>query len=798
MRLSLDWLGDMVTWNVRDPHEIARRITLSIAEVEEVVRQGALLDHCCVGKITAVLPHPNADKLRLVDVETDRGTKRVVCGGTNLRDGMLVAFAHIGATVKWHGADLQTLAPVKIRGEESHGMICAAEELDLAEMFPAQPADGERPIADLSALSLKPGASLREALGLTDTVLDINNVAITNRPDLFSHVGFARECVAAGLCTWKKSAPAFVMPKFPKSPMPFRLRVEAKGTVTRYLGCMVEIDATGDTPEWMKRRLIATGFRPLSLPVDITNYVSHEVGMPLHSFDADDIAGDVRLRFSEQGETLTTLDGVEHVLPADALVLTDDRGNFDLLGIMGGLRSSTTEKTRRIYLHSAVIDLSIIRKTTAALNHRTDASTVYEKGIPDITAEWGFARGLQLLLELVPGARITSTTDDLGKVKKPAAIPLDEARVCAVLGKAVTATEMKRTLTALGCTVKAAKKGTLSVTPPPWRTKDLRMAEDLIDDIARHHGYDRLAGNMPLAPLAITPRDRRTNRMRHALAAEGFAEILPLSLISPAMCRNAGVDPAACRALRNPLSEDVSLLQISSLPGLLEHASRSLLHVERSLKTFRITTVFSKSEEHQELGMLCAMRGDASISEEPSLQIADALRTALHPLGYDITIEQCPSTASWMHPGRCAVVRIHGKDGTHDVGHVAELHPDVRARCDLPHRTAVALLHWSGVLALAPLQRKAVVAPAFPAVIYDTTVARSHDEAVGPLLATLQRAHALLESVDVQDIFQPPRDARYRLTLRCTYRAADRTLEEREAKEAHDAVLRAGNLTPLS
>lgn len=795
MRLSLDWLSEFVTWKEKDPAEIARRLTLSVAEVEGVEREGALLHRCCVGRVRSVLPHPNADKLRVADVDTDDGVKRVVCGGTNLREGMLVAFAHVGATVKWHGADLQTLAPASIRGQESHGMICAGEELDLAERFPATPDQGERPILDLTALGLTVGDPLREALGLTDVLFDVNNTAITNRPDLFSHLGFARECVAAGLAAWKGGKePAFRMPKGTKAPVPVRMVMEAKDAVPRYLACAIEIEAPGTTPEWMAKRLSSTGFRPLLLPVDITNYVSHEIGMPLHAFDIDDLHGPVRCRYADAGETVTTLDGVQRTLPADALVLTDDRGNFDLVGIMGGLRSSTKERTRRIYLHSAVVEPAVIRATTGAINHRTDASTVYEKGIPPVTAEQGFARAVELFLQLVPGARVVSAVESMGKQPAMKAITLREERIAAIGGVKIAAAEAKKTLTTLGCTVKTAKKGAWSVTPPPWRAKDLTTEEDLIDDILRLHGYDRMEPTLPLAPVRLPERDPRTARMRHALAAAGYNEILPLSLVSEALLERAGIGGAPRRRVQSPLSEDLAVLQPSTLPGLLEHARKNLLHVERHLRTFRLCTVFSAEEEHLELGALAADRSAEALSDEPVLTLLSDLRGALGALGIAAEVRPAPVAHGWMHPGRAAELRI----GDDTVGTVAALHPAIAAAFDLPASTAVALAHWSAILAHRPAAVPVASPPAFPAVTYDVTVARGHDEPVGPLLGTLRAAHPLVESVRVQDLFNPTRESRYRLTLRCTYRAPDRTLTEQEAQAAHAAVLRAGHLTPLA
>jgi phenylalanyl-tRNA synthetase beta chain len=313
--------------------------------------QGSLLNKCCVGKVLRIEKHPNADRLSVCDVQTDNGVKKVVCGGTNLRTGMRVAFAHTGATVRWHGTDMVTLEKTKIRGVESEGMICAAEELDLASRFPSKPEDGERAIIDMGDSDEGVGVSLAEYLRLGDTVLHIDNHAITHRADLFSHYGFAREFVALGLGKWKKtkveSGKLKVESKkktstfnsqlstfnFPKKDLPFQCLVDDKTLVPRYTACLLEIDNIGETPDWMKKKLEATGWRSINLPIDITNYVATELGMPLHSFDADDIQGDMHIRGAKQGEKIVTLDTVDRVLPEGAIVMNDDIGIFDLFGI---------------------------------------------------------------------------------------------------------------------------------------------------------------------------------------------------------------------------------------------------------------------------------------------------------------------------------------------------------------------------------------------------------------------------------------------------------------------------------
>src|SRR3989344_1197297 len=501
MKLSLNWLSDFVSFSEKNPEKIAERLTLGVAEVEHIEMQGALLEKCVIGKIVKLGKHPNADKLSLCTVETDQGKKQVVCGGTNLREGMLVAFAHVGAHVR-NNEELLELKAMKLRGEVSEGMICAAGELELTELFPPKKEEGNRPVVDLGNDGYTVGQPLRDALKLSDTIFHIDNHAITHRPDLFSHIGFARECVALGLGTWKKK-PETKAFTFTKDRTPFKFIVDDPKLMPRYLGCMIEISELGDTPDWMKIRLSAVGWRPLNLPIDITNFVASEVGVPLHSFDADDIRGEVHMRAAKKGEKIVTLDHKEHTLPAGALVLSDDEGIFDLLGIIGGLRSSTKEGTKHIYLHSASLDPLSIRRTVIATGHRTAAATVYEKGVPPVTTEAGFYRALELFLAHVPGAKVTSMLETFGDNGTGKTISLSPSRATHFLGREVSEKEATTILSALdfsvtvdngvgalrGSTELTINSTPLQVTTPLHRLGDIRIEVDLFEEIAPIAGF---------------------------------------------------------------------------------------------------------------------------------------------------------------------------------------------------------------------------------------------------------------------------------------------------------------------
>ena len=777
MRISLNWLQDFIEFSVKDPQKIADAVTAHTAEVDEVEELGSMLASCCVGKVMTVESHPNADKLSLCDVQTDKGVKRVVCGGTNLRAGMRVAFAHVGAQVLWHGDEKMTLEPVKIRGEQSEGMICAAEELGLSKIFPESV---DRVIIDLGDGEEDIGKPLQDYLGLDDVVLHIDNHAITNRPDLFSQIGFARECVAMGIATWKKK-PEYKEPEFGSDPIPFAMHIEDEQLLSRYFACIIEIDDVGETPEYMKERLAATDWRSINLPVDITNFVATEVGMPLHSFDADDIKGDLVTRVAKKGESIVTLDEVERELPDGAAILFDDEGVFDLLGIMGGLRGSTTEKTRRIYLHSADVDPVAIRRTVIATGHRTEAATVYEKGIAPVVVKQGFYRAIELFLLHVPGARVVSVVESWGDDGSPEPIELSADRARSLIGADIATKDMAKYLEALEFTV-SVKGEQLTVTPPLNRLRDITAPHDLIEEIARIHGLNDIEPIMPSAPTGVPKRDVRVKNLRRALQLRTYTECLPLSLVGPELLKKCDIDPNDTAKIQNPIGEELSRMQPCVLPRLLEHAGENIHHVTDALRTFHVGTVFSSVDaDHLELGMLHSAAKKTDLLDEPFLSVKRDALGALQQIGYECTVKEAKPNVKFAHPGRCADLIV----GEKKVGSVFEVVPAVCERFDLTYRAAAALVDLTALLELEAQVTIAKSLPSYPSVVYDETLTVDHTKPVEKALAKAKEQSDLLESVATADMYKD------QLTLRFTYRAQDRTLKEEEAKKEHDKVLAA-------
>lgn len=781
MKISRDWLGDFVDWLETDPAVIADRLTRGMGEVDEVEMQGSLLADCVVGKVLSIEKHPNADKLSVCTVQTDRGVKKVVCGGTNLKKDMLTAFAHTGAKVRWHGGEIATLAPVKIRGIESDGMICASEELDIETLFPPSSDEGQRPIADLTKGGYQVGASLRQALGLSDVIFHIDNHAITNRPDLFSHRGIARELVAMGVATAKKERKKSPM-KFPSMPTPFRVVNEAKESVPYYEACLLSVPPGVESPEWMQKRLISTGWRPINLIVDVTNYVMMEVGMPLHAFDADDFKGDIRVRRAKKGEKITTLDKSVRELPEGSLVMSDDAGIFDLFGIMGGLRTSGKRTTTNVYLHANIPDPISIRKTVIDMGHRTDAATVYEKGVMPVTAAIGFRRAIELLQELAPGTRVTSKIITWGTAPKPKAVRVSPEKIAVFIGAPLSSAKIKKIVSDLGC--KVVGSGTsLTVTPPAWR-RDIQHIQDIAEEVSRVYGYANVTPSMPEASTMPPARDRRIHQLRDALKEERYTELLNPAFTSPGTIEKAGLSAKDAVRIENPIGEELSRMRTSLLPGILEVASREAPKADKGiLKVYEHGHVFSPGVERPEFVLLVAAKGRSTVKNEPVLIAkADAVR-AFRAAGHTLMFRQTKdSLAPFAHAGRNAEILLGGKR----VGVLTEIHPSIAKAFDLPGRAAAVIVDLDAVLKTAPDIFITKPLPLFPAVEFDETLPLS-GKSHASLLDRAQKTDPLLKSVIIADLYEG--EGNRTVTLRFTYRADDRTLTQEEVEKIHGKVL---------
>ena len=497
MKVSLNWLRDYVELpQDMDLKRLAYDLTMSTVEVEDATDLGASFHDMVVGEIREVLPHPNADKLRICRTDIGGGTvKEIVCGGTNLRDGMKVAVALPGSVCRWHGeGEPVEIHESKLRGVASYGMICGAVEIGLADLFPVE---GEAVILDLSDFDAPAGTPLADALDLNDIILEIDNKSMTNRPDLWGHYGIARELAALYHLPMKE------FPRFDRNvanTAGFHVTVEDAERCPRMTGTQIENVCVKPAPYWMQVRIWKTGMRPINALVDITNYVMLATGQPSHAYDSDHIAGHIIVRRAKAGETLTLLNGKELPLSTDDLTIADDAGIVGLAGVMGGAKDSILPTTSKVILEIANFQAAGIRRTALRYDNRTEASARYEKAIDPERCDQAFDLSMQLFSQLYPEMKVTGLVDEYPRPLKQAEIDVPLSWLERRLGKRLSPDEIKHKMELLGYGI-TFNGDNMHVVVPTWRsTGDVSIQADIMEEVARMYGYE----NFEAEPITTT------------------------------------------------------------------------------------------------------------------------------------------------------------------------------------------------------------------------------------------------------------------------------------------------------
>lgn len=596
MKLSLNWIRDYVDLpEDLTTDQLAYDLTMRTVEVEGVESVREMLDGIVAGKVLSVEQHPDADLLRVV--MTDVGgaePSQIVCGGSNVYPGQLVAVSVPGAMVRWHGeGEPVEIKPAELRGVMSYGMICGADELGLETLFPAE---GERMILDLSEFEGEPGAPLADVLDMDDHILEIDNKSMTNRPDLWGHYGIARELAAIygrELKPLDRFEPAADLPAY-------SVDIEAPEDCRRYIGAVYEGVENKPAPFWMQRRLWSVGQRPINLIVDITNYVMMATGQPTHGFDETHVKDGIIVRRAKQAEKLELLDKTDLNLTTEDLVICDSRGPLALAGVMGGARDSILPDTNRLVLEVANFRAQQIRRTATRFDHRTESSTRFEKAIDTQRADQAVAVADRLIRELMPGAKLAAYKDAYPVQTEPGTVEVKRSFLEKGLGRSIDAQEIAQLLTPLGFTVNQAGEGKVAVSVPTWRsTGDVSLSHDILEEVARMIGYENfefVAPKVALEGPVNQPAADLDRGLREYLAHRcGFHEIFTYPWIDDAYIEAAGLDPEDHLKLAAPPAPTQSHLRSSLVPGLLEAVQKNLRYRE-TFRIFELTEVFSKGE----------------------------------------------------------------------------------------------------------------------------------------------------------------------------------------------------------
>ena len=496
MKVSLNWIRDYVQLPAdADLKKLAYDLTMSTVEVEDATDLGASFHDMVVGVINTIEQHPNADKLKVCKTDIGGRVETIVCGGSNLREGMKVAVALPGAMCKWHGeGDLVEIKKSKLRGVDSYGMICGAVEIGLADLFPTKE---EAHILDLSDFDAPAGTPLADALDLNDIILEIDNKSMTNRPDLWGHYGIARELAALYHLPMKE------FPHFDRNvenTAGFHVTVEDAERCPRYLSAQIEGLYVKPAPYKMQSRIWRVGMRPINALVDITNYVMLATGQPTHAFDSDHIAGHVIVRRAGEGEKLLLLNGKELSLTSDDLTIADDAGVVGLAGVMGGAKDSILPETSKVILEVANFQAAGIRRTALRYDNRTEASARYEKAIDPERCDQAFDLSMQLFRELYPELQVTGLVDQYPVPLKKAEIDVPISWLERRLGKTLTPEDVAHKLEPLGFQL-TFDGDNMHVVVPTWRsTGDVSIKADIMEEVARMYGYE----NFEAEPITTT------------------------------------------------------------------------------------------------------------------------------------------------------------------------------------------------------------------------------------------------------------------------------------------------------
>ena len=788
MKASYRWLRDIVPGLDLDPEAVAEHLALRGAPVEEMISPGRLLGDVVVGKVLEAGPHPNADRLSLCTVEGGAGPVQVVCGAPNVRAGAWYPFAPVGATLP---GDFK-IRKAKIRGEVSEGMLCSAKELGLGTDHSG--------ILEIHG-DFEAGQSFVDALGLDDVTLDVEITA--NRGDLLSHVGLARELASAGDGRVELGA----LPGIPENDLE-SVRGSPKVTVgdvsveiqdpercPRYLGAVIRGVEVGPSPEWLQRRLRGAGARPINNVVDATNYVMLELGQPLHAFDLAKLEGSavvVRTARADE-EAFVTLDDEERRLRPDMLMICDAERPVAIAGIMGGLHSEVDDGTTDVLLECAWFDPGSIRATRRALLMSTDASYRFERGIDPEAMDQALRRSAHLIASIAGGEIQEPVLDCASRTHEPAVVPVRLSRVEHLLGIPFDASRVEELLTPLGFALEGREDDTLRFRIPGFRALDVTREVDLIEEIARTHGFDAFPSDLgPYRPNTVPdhPLFALEERLRDALVARGLFEAQTPAFVP------AGEGEVE---VANPLATTEPFIRSSVLPSILRRVGYNLARGNRDVRLFELGTSFRK-----------AGPGEAPL-ERPHLALAvTGRRRPVHwsyeeePLdAWDLKgLVQEVVRIAW---GVTAEVRVDEQGGdpfeagsgfvvTDGDDHV--LGRAGRVRDDVVDAPAWAGDVWGFEVEIPsepepPATRTFVPLPQFPAVERDLALLVPHGVPAEEVLRTLKGSGGQhLEEASVFDLYEGegvPAGTRS-IAYRLRFRDRERTLTDQQVDRAVDAV----------
>lgn len=788
MKVSYNWLKEFVDipWDAR---ELADRLEMTGTAVESVADIRPGFTGVVTGVILSVEAHPQADKLSVTKIDAGTGEElTIVCGAKNIAAGQKVPVALIGAEL---GGDFK-ITKANLRGVDSFGMLCSETELGLGE--------DARGIMILDQ-DTEIGLPLENVLGINDTVIEFE--ITPNRPDCMSMIGIARE--TAALTGGEIRLPDTAVTESAKAAASVAsVKIEAPDLCPRYSARVVETLEVGQSPYYMRSRLIKAGIRPINNLVDITNYVLLETGQPLHAFDLKLLKdGAIIVRQAAAGEPMTTLDGADRSLLSSMLVIADPDGPVALAGVMGGANSEINESTSICLIESAHFDPTAIFKTSFALDLRSEASARFERGTDVGGTVFAADRAAFLMAELAGGTILSGVIDEYPGRREAKAISLDPAKARSIIGADISDIEVGEILKSLDIPATAGADGVLATVIPTFRP-DISREIDLVEELARIYGFNRIPSTVPHSKASATPLTAEQRVIRaasDALIAGGLYECINYSFIDPAdiskLLLDEGDERGRYLTMKNPLSENQSVMRTTLVPGLLKDARFNAGYGQPDAQLFEIGRVFidrgnAMPEEYNKIaGVLTGgWEKDAWYGKKRDIDFYD-VKGIIEMLAAKAGVSDLrfsESADSILHPGQRADVLAGGQR----VGTLGRLHPTIVKNFDLEGEIYVFEIGAAALSSASETAFKVFMPSRFPAMSRDVSLLAPKRMPVAEITSAMAKAGgAILADISLFDLYQGEHvpEAMKSLAFRLTYRADDRTLTVEETDADHARVL---------
>jgi len=774
MIICESWLREWVNPDFTT-EELMAKLTMAGLEVDGVSGVARAFSGIVVAEVEAVEAHPDADKLRVCKVNDGSAVHQVVCGAPNVRAGMKVLFAQLGAEIHTGEDKPFKIKAAKLRGVESSGMLCSAEELGLAES-----SDGLLELADDAPV----GTNIRDYLALDDTSIELD--LTPNRGDCLSVAGVAREVgvISRQDVTVPEIAavPATHQEEFP-------VKITAADACPRYLGRIIRnVNLGAESPLWMQEKLRRSGLRSIDPIVDVTNFVLMELGQPMHAFDFSKLEGGIEVRLAGDKEKITLLDGKEVEMSPDTLVIADARKPVAMAGIMGGGNSAVSDTTRDVFLECAYFAPLAIAGKARGYGMHTDASHRYERGVDHGLQHRAMERATELLLSIV-GGEAGPVTEAVGNLPEPATVSLRYEEVGRQLGISMEQAEIKDIFSRLGLEVLSESDSALNLAVPSYRF-DIAIEADLIEEVARIYGYD----NIPLASGNNSTKFARAaetrldiNQLRNHLVALGYQEIISYSFIDPALSDLVcGADARPIR-LQNPISEEMAVMRSSLLPGLLQTLQYNANRQHERLRLFETGLVFQRQGDETLQtpkigGLLSGTRNPKNWNNNNDISdfydVKGDIESVLDLGGNGADFQFVPTEAQGYHPGQCAEVRA--ADGS-SIGVIGALHPSIQREMGLD--TAVYLFELDLAAVLAAEIPVASELSRYPEVSRDLALVIDESVSSGAISQLVrENAGEFLASLQIFDVYQGDAVTKGKksVALGLTWQHPSRTLSDEE------------------